>query len=339
MSIRDCLKKSLFSLLVAGFVIVSINISGAQFLSAIPGIGNVDFGSVKVAPFVQVGYKNIGFNLNLPFTIIPIDQRGNPAASPPALDLKFRDAGVWMGSIGIDARLPSALFVSLRADGNATKNISVFGAQNLTVQDISPPYTWAGSGLQWWDVDGRVGYTFVKDWSVVGGVRYDKLTVGLSDPVDQTGTPVHAVDRYNKIIQDVVVQTWIPYIGLQLNGPNYVASLLYSPFASTQVVAPQSLTAWSTLGGVPQGSSLENYKFANTGSFLDGYFEYDVSIRDSLLFGLWTRGTWMRFSGNGDWNHLENWLADISLVVDPQSVTGTLTTYGLSGGISATLSF
>ena len=74
-----------------------------------------------------------------------------------------------MGSIGIDARLPSALFVSLRADGNATKNISVFGAQNETQQNISPPYIWAGSGLQWWDVDGMVGYTFVKDWSLVGG--------------------------------------------------------------------------------------------------------------------------------------------------------------------------
>ena len=49
----------------------------------------------------------------------------------------------------------------------------------------------------------------------------------------------------------------------------------------------------------------------------------------------------MRFSGNGDWNFGES-LVGVpfsSSVLDPQSTTGTLSTYGLSGGVAASLSF
>ena len=306
MSIRACVKKSAASLLIAGLVLVSVNISGAQVLSSIPGIGNLDIANIRVVPFVQVGYKNIGFNLNLPFTVTPVDQFGGVFNGPPALDLNFRDAGVWVGSIGLDARLASALFLSLRADGNATKNISVVTGENFPWWQIQAPYIWSGSGLQWWDIDGMVGYTFFKDWSAVVGVRYDKVTVSFANPVDQTGTPINLPPNTTQLTQDIVVKTWIPYIGLQLNGPNYKASLLYSPFASPQVATPQSSSA-IVLGLFSYvDSSLMNYNFASTGSFVDGYFEYDVSIRDTLLFGLWARGTWMRFSGNGDLNWLDS---------------------------------
>ena len=265
MSLGACLKKSCLSLFIAGLVLVSINICGAQVLSGMPGLGDLDFGSVKVVPFCQVGYKNIGFNLNLPFTITPVNQYGRVSTNTPALDLHLRDAGVWVGSIGLDAHLASALFISLRADGNATKNISVVTGENFVFwPGINPPYVWGGSGLQLWDIDGRVGYTFLKDWSALLGVRYDKVTVSFANPVDQTGTPVNLPPNTSQFTQDIVVKTWIPYIGLQLNGPNYRASLLYSPFASTQVVAPQSS---NVIGGGLFSyveSQLMNYNFAST---------------------------------------------------------------------------
>lgn len=337
MTAKACLKKSCLCILITGLVLVSINICDAQVLSAIPGIGNVDLGRVKVVPFVQVGYKNIGLNLNLPFNITPVDQFGNPMSAPPALDLMFRDTGVWVGSIGLDTRLSSDLFLTLRADGNTSKNISAVTGENYPWGGIQPPYTWGGSGFQWWDVDGMVGYMFYRQWSIVGGLRYDKLTVSLANPVDQTGTPINAPPQITQISQDISVKTWIPYAGLQLTGQNYRALLLYSPLASPQVLAPQSITA--TLPGFFTDSSLYNYKFANNGSFLDGYFEYNVPIRESLLFGLWARGTWMRFRGDGNWNFVNSFVPPPSSVVNPQSTTGTLSTYGLSGGISASLIF
>ena len=341
MSLKDYLKKLLFSLLVSGLVLVSINISGAQFLSAIPGCSNLDFGCFKVAPFVQVGYKNIGFNLNLPFNITPVDQFGGSFYGPPALDLKFRDTGVWMGSIGLDTRLSSALFLTLRADGNISKNINAVTGENFPWWGISPPYTWGGSAFQWWDVDGMVGYAFYKDWSIVGGLRYDKVTVSLANPVDQTGAPINSSGQITQISQDISVKTWIPYVGLQLTGLNYRALLLYSPLASPQVTAPQSIT--DLLPNVFWDSSLYNYKFTNTGSFLDGYFEYNIPVVKDSQLGLWARGTWMRFSDSGDWNLVDSFVvvggAFPSAVVNPQSITGTLTSYGLSGGVSASLSF
>ena len=145
MSLGACLKKSCLSLFIAGLVLVSFNISGAQVLSSIPGCGNLELGSVKVVPFAQVGYKNIGFSFNLPLSSSVVF---GPDRSL-ALDLSFRDAGVWVGSIGFDARLFSNFFVSLRADGNATKNIQVFAAENYQYWGLPVPFTWRGSQLQW----------------------------------------------------------------------------------------------------------------------------------------------------------------------------------------------
>ncbi len=181
MSLMACLKKSLLFLFVAGLALVSLNISDAQVLPAIPGTGNLQLGSVKVVPFVQVGYKSIGLSYSLPFA---------PIAYYGSVDLSFQDAGVWVGSVGFDAHLLSTLFVSLRADANARKNISVVEGEDYKWNGPTP-YNWSGSQLQWWDIDGMVGYTFYRDWSVVAGVRYEKLTVGLRNAVDATGTPVN----------------------------------------------------------------------------------------------------------------------------------------------------
>jgi hypothetical protein len=332
MSVKNCLKKSLFSLFVAGLVLASINVSGAQILSAIPGCGNVDIGSVKVAPFVQVGYKNIGLNFNLP------TPSSNVFGTATALDLKFRDAGVWVGSIGLDAHPVSKLFLTLRADGNASKNIDVFTGENVPYFDIKPlPYTWRGSQLQWWDIDGMAGYTFCKDWSALIGLRYDKLTVGLKDPVDATGAPWIFPNQTVNIWGDVLVKTWIPYIGLQFNGTNYSGLLLYSPFASTQVVTPQ------TFFNDASPDFFEHFgpqwEFSNSGSFLEAYFAYNVPVLEAFQIGLWAKGTWMRFNGEGTWSGPYYETLGFFTTYDSLSATGNLSTYGLSGGVTASLSF
>ena len=344
MSLGACLKKSCLSLFIAGLVLVSVNISGAQVLSSIPGVGNLELGSVKVVPFAQVGYKNIGFSFNLPLSSSVVFDPDRSLA----LDLSFRDAGVWVGSIGFDARLLSTFFVSLRADGNATKNIEVFTAENFRYYGNPNPYTWRGSQLQWWDIDGMAGYDFCKDWSVVAGLRYDKLTVGLRDPVDATGRPLpitiplpppSTASQTVSTTGDLTVKTWIPYIGLQLNTTNYKALLVYSPFASPEVITPQKLLAVIRRTSLPVEQEGFVWKFTKTGSFLEGSFEYNMPIRESLQLGLWARGTWTRFSGDGSWdgNHVAD--GEGNTYSDSLSATGTLSTYGLSGGVAASLSF
>ena len=192
------------------------------------------------------------------------------------------------------------------------------------------------------------GYDFCKDWSVVLGLRYDKLTVGLRDPVNATGRPLpisiphpppSTLSQTVSITGDVTVKTWIPYIGLQLNTTNYKALLVYSPFASPEVITPQKLLAVIRRPSLPVEQEGFLWKFTKTGSFLEGSFEYNMPIRESLQLGLWARGTWMRFSGDGSWdgNHVAD--GEGNTYSDSLSATGTLSTYGLSGGVAASLSF
>ena len=66
-----------------------------------------------------------------------------------------------------------------------------------------------------------------------------------------------------------------------------------------------------------------------------------MPIRESLQFGLWARGTLTRFSGDGSWDG--NYVFDLTdpngvTLAESLSATGTLSTYGLSGGV-ASLSF
>ena len=310
MSAKSWLRKSCLSALITGLLAASMNISWAQGSS--------------VVPFCQVGYKNIGFNFNLPMTTIL------PPYGAPALDLKFRDAGVWGGSIGIEARLGATWFATLRADGNATKNISVITLENYPWGGRPLPFTWSGPNFQTWDIDGKIGYTFVTDWSLVGGVRYDYLTVAFRDPVDANGSPIVPPGQPISFRGDVFVKTRIPYLGLQLNCVSYKALLLYSPFSSASVTTPQTVF-------VPSPLETDNWvwTFGNGGSFLEGSLDYNVPVRDSLQFGLWARGTWMGFIGDGNWTAETN-LPPIPL---PQSATGSLNRYDLGGGLSATLEF
>ena len=337
MSLRVCLKKSCLSFLITGLVLGSINLCGAQVLSAIPGIGNVDLGSVKVVPFSQVGYKNIGFNFSLPSARGIVTQSNiDYIYLSPALDLQFQDAGVWVGSIGLDTRLLSTFLFTLRAEGNASKNIDVFTGENAHYWG-TPPYNWSGSPLKWWDVDGMVGYTFYRDWSVVMGVRYDYLTVGLRNPVDSTGAPFIVPRQITSLIGDIIVKTWIPYIGLELYGTNYKASLVYSQFASLQVIYSQSFLNSIPFWFVNNHNYL--WQFAKTGSFLEGSFEYNVPVLESLQFGLWASGTWTRFSGDGSLNLDTYDNPPNSNFPFSWNTTATLGRYEIGGGISASLSF
>lgn len=334
MSLKMSSRKSLFSLLVAGLVLLSMNISDAQVLSGIPSCGNVDLGPVKIVPFAQVGYKCVGFNFNLPYDLFPSSRNGG-TYGPPALDLSFRNASVWMGSIGFEALTVSRLFLSLRADGNATKNIDVITGQNFPWFARPTPFTWNGSQVQWWDVDGMVGYSFFKDWSVVVGLRYDYLTVGMGNPVDAMGIPINSLGNHQNT-GDVTVKTWIPYIGLQLNETKYKALLLYTPFASTQVNVPEPVVNI-------QPTFIENsiflWQFSKTGSFLEGYFEYNVPVQQSLQFGCWARGTWMSFKGAGSWSLTGTYTAVLINETMSDSSNGGLSTYGLAGGVTASLVF
>ncbi len=338
------INKSCSSLLVFAFSILYASVSSAQLLPIPSGFG-LNFGAVKITPFAQVGYKKFGLNLNLPLT----NDEGAFFATPPALDLNLRDARAWIGSVGFDARIPAGLFLTLRAEGSASKNIDVITGQNVPIAFQPTPYTWSGSNFQWWDVDGLVGFNFLRDWALVVGLRYDKLTVGMRNPINAEGTPVTTFfpAEIFRFEGDLLVKTWIPYFGLQLNTPTYRASFLYSPWASPDVIVPeQAFSLISIFPGVGNESSGWEWKFSHRGNFFEAFAEYDFPLFDRLKLGLWVKGSWMGFTGTGTWDFNDRTLFTIFgipvfdiVTTFNQSVDSSLYRYEFAGGLTAFCDF
>lgn len=145
-----------------------------------------------------------------------------------------------------------------------------------------------------------LGYSFYNEWSAVVGLCYDYLTVGLANGLDATGTPLNysVPGFYDTANGNIIVKTWIPYIGLQLKERRYYALLIYSPLASPRIMAPQTVLEAQSAPYVPYVDNVTfEWDFARTGSFLEAFFEYDVPVLQDLQLGLWARGTWMKFIG------------------------------------------
>ncbi len=127
-----------------------------------------------------------------------------------------------------------------------------------------------------------------------------------------------------------------------MNGGNYKGLLIYSPLASPQVINPQTLIKD---GSISYKQNTIEWDFAKTGSFLEGYFEYDVPLLKELQLGLWTRGTWMNFAGSGSWDTSEylvlrtNYVNYDNYIQTSATPNGTLNTRNLGGGVTASLSF
>lgn len=326
-------KKCLFSLTLA-LMLFSFNLSSAQLVSGFSDIQDISLASVRVSPFVQVGYQNLSVNLNLPFTETPVTQFGAVFYSPPALDLKFVGASVWVGTVGIEARPSRDIFLTLKTGGNVPANIRVITGENFHWFGISAPYDWNGSGLKWWDAECLLGYNLYKNWGVGLGLRYDHLTVNMKNPNGDTVTRPPWKSDYN---QDVVTEAWIPSIALRLTEATYTAQVQYSPFATTQVTAPQSISSY--IVNFANDGSLMNYKFNRTGNFMEIFFNYKLAGSGTLLFDFWAKGAWMWFHGSGDWSFMDNQSSVTPAIVSPQNIDGSWKTQALSAGLAATFQF
>ena len=63
--------------------------------------------------------------------------------------------------------------------------------------------------------------------------------------------PLNFPGFYDTVSGNIIVKTWIPYIGLQFSERNYKALLIYSPFASPSVITPQTVLEMESAPYVP----------------------------------------------------------------------------------------
>jgi hypothetical protein len=318
---------------------------------------------VRITPEVQVGYQKLGLNFNLPATTLS----DSIPPFPSTLDLQFRNADLWVGAVGLLIDCPHRLLsAEIKAQANAKKRIDVFEREEW-VLGAEQGVTWTGSQLEWWAVEGRVLYKFKPDYSVLAGLRRDHLAVNLRDPRDAGGNPLSFADsgvvapgltftRNQSYYSDLSSKLWIPYLGLELLGPGYKATLIGSPFAATEIKVPAALLfdliLRLQLGMLPplftelRDADSLLYRVKKPALFLEGSFQYDLNILPSLNVGLWCSGSWLQLRGTGDWSHRSRTQVIANgtplpptLDSQTQDNPAVYTRYFLGGGFSAEWSF
>jgi hypothetical protein len=324
----------------------------AQDLSALAGLGSSLTNGVSFTPQIQVGYQRLGLSFNLPAsTDIGLSMW------PSTLDLQLRKADLWVGSLGAVVDFPSRVSFSLTCQANAKKNAEVYEKEDFG-EGGGQGVTWTASRLQWWTIDGRLMYRFRPDFSVVAGLRREQLSFNLSDPTTDEGAPENRdesgsffglpYELHQRYSSSLTSKLWIPYMGLDIIGSQYKASLIASPLVSVDLDVPAALL-YRFAVFFPFGSPVQlitaqqmQYRVLKPAVFVEGNFNYDISVSEAFTLGLWCNASWLHLRGKGEYNY-QYWgqspPSPPSTDSQEQQNTATYTRYMLGAGLSAVLSF
>lgn len=308
---------------------------------------------VEIGSEFQAGFEKLALNFNLPAaaSVAPLPNR------PATLDVKFLDAELWVGSLALAIDCPSGLSAVIKGQANAKRNIRVFEREEWAFAGDGG-VTWTGSQLEWWALEGQIKYRPSADFAVLVGLRRDHLSVNLLDPIDSNGNPLNFDDsgtippfstftRHQRYYSDLLSKLWIPYVGLEIVGPNYRASLIGSPLVSAEMTIPAAFLFDLTI--VVFGNPIEllladslRYHVNKPAIFLEGNLQYDCTVFSSLNVGLWCKGSWLSLRGGGSWT-CDFWGQVInngvpfapSEELQSQHHNATYTRYVLGGGLFA----
>jgi hypothetical protein len=315
-------------------------------LPSIPGLGSFNIGAAKVFPSARVGYQSIAMSINLP---IPRQNFAQTRLDLTGLDLKLNNANVWVGFLGLDTWFTPNLNLFLQLGGNAKRGITASTAY-IKVTTPGPnrfPSEWTGSNLQWWMIDGRVGYRFVRSGLFCLGWKWDQLMADLTNPRDNNGALLPTEPVLYSYTGDIKIKGSMPYFGLVFGETNYYASLLFSPLATCDVQIPFDLASSVNANPANNLHRIEEARYTlnkRGGYFLEGNMEYNLNAMAGLNFGLWIKGSWMRVKGDGQ-DQLNAYRLNINngniaqRLSELGTADSTFSSYLLSGGISANLAF
>jgi len=322
---------------------------GGSFFPSVPGLSSCDVAGVKLTATGRVGYEWIGLNFNLP-TLSPFGVGDGLAP----IDIQLKDAHVWIGSLGLDAQLTPRLSLFANGEANArTKAGAVVSDDPFLHLNGRSRYQWNASGLEWWAIEGGAAFNVLEGAAVFAGLRRDHLSFKLEDPRDQFGDPVNFVIPFpgglisGRNAADLQVKLWVPYVGLRVIGTNCRASLIWSPFVNAVVKIPDNSAFNFVLSPLTLLIGLEwRYSMFQTGSVVEGQFEYDVRLSSNFLISLWAKGSWLRVRGPGNLDKIRNLSLSVPPFIDffdslqgDQSATATLSRSLTAVGLAARLEF
>ncbi|MBI4964030.1 MAG: hypothetical protein HY913_12195 [Desulfomonile tiedjei] len=312
-------------------LVATPNAALAQGWNWLPFGSSFDLGGFKAETFAKAGYQRLGLNFDID---IPERNAGVGFLELSPVDLNLRNEYFWVGSVGVNVQSASGFGAFLSVEGNLRKNFTVqtpIEPENAATLGglLLRGASWEGSGFEWWNVDGGLTLALPSWASLVGGVRWDHLTLKMGNPYNAVNE--YALDRYQADFRSKVI---IPYFGFQLLGQSYKATFIGSPFASVQFKLP-----FVFVNNGVQPIDEARYKLFTTGGFLEGTVDYSWKLAATPAYlDLWARANWMRFSATGE-ELFSNFDTVTPLTQQLESGKATLSRYTYGFGLSANLAF
>ncbi len=152
----------------------------------------------------------------------------------PDLELSLKNGNVAIGSVEARAESRTGFSLLFRGQGIASKKLSI-----STPDEMFVARNWDGSDPEWWTVEGNIGYRITPTWSALVGLRRERLSMSLAHP-QPTGLPVTQIPGILEVSPAIgsgslSSNLWLPYFGLEFIDQRYRASLLWAPFASSDI--------------------------------------------------------------------------------------------------------
>jgi hypothetical protein len=249
----------------------------------------------------ETGFQHTELHFDAPFVAGPV---GGELFTSSPLNLELHNADAWYGGIGTAIKIGR---FSAFAEGKATMprgtNVGTdaepfWGGQN--------PVTWNDSRLNWWAVNGGLGVDVTRNFTIQAGLKYERLSIGLSNPVDSQGQIASNHSTYGDTYSaDLVSKLLIPWIGVQAQGYGLTGSVRFSPLARVDLQIP------FTYGFVQSATNTiieqENYDFEHYGTWVAANLAYDLYKGPSWTCSLWAQGTWLWVKGDTTNSRVESW--------------------------------
>jgi hypothetical protein len=289
---------------------------------------------LRLTPTVRVGYQNMASSINIPNFF---DQFVTELANRGPLDVGLKDCGVWVGGIDLNAEV-GRLSLLVSCEGNVPKDIRL-GAEQEPFYAGQSRVEWQGSRFEWFSLDGRASFEIRPAIWLAAGFKTQNWSVKLTGPSDPTGL-FQAFQSFfgDNYTADLSAKAWIPYLGIGFGGPNFKASLLYSPVPWVDAKVPFRYL----FVGIPHSTSVlgyedDRYRLTGPGSFLELAVDADFEVRPGLKCFLWGKGNLLRIKGNGTQDYENRFTVggvQTSQFLDSSSALGNFTSHNIAGGLA-----
>jgi hypothetical protein len=290
-------------------------------------------GSVILTPSFKVGYQAMGLHIN-----VPIPQGSTPGKlllfGIDGLDATLKSSRMWVASGRVAAQVGDWYFF-VAASATVPRKVTARFDQYpmLFSSGTNASLDMTDSRVSGWMVEGGTGFEVFDKIILFTGLRRDQVAATLSNPKFEGSNPI-LLDPAVELDADLLARLWIPYLGINVSGSQFSGSLAYSPFGFSQLKLP-----WKR---VDQGNSVGEtalYSFQTPGLFLESKFDYEVRLGRVFDLGVWVKGTWLSFRGEGEEHLKQSVGAPASVAQTSSGGTSSINRYEMSFGLTAAMAF